>query len=147
MESHPLKRFRDVHDRYFGTALAEVEQGRKTSHWMWFIFPQLEGLGSSDMARRYALRDLNEAGLFLRDEVLGSRLIRISGALLEIPSKTAHEIFGSPDDLKLRSSMTLFSMVPGADPVFEAVLARYFGGEKDPLTIGLLKKMPVRPAN
>ncbi len=140
MEGDPLKRFREPQDRYFDAARNEIGGGRKTTHWMWFMFPQLAGLGSSEMARRFAIRDLEEAGLFLRDPVLGNRLITLCRLLTGIGGKSAAQIFGSPDDMKLRSSMTLFSLVPDADPVFGEVLARYYGGQKDPLTIRLLEK-------
>ncbi|HEY0896259.1 MAG TPA: DUF1810 domain-containing protein [Sphingobacteriaceae bacterium] len=140
MGDDPLKRFRQPQELYFGAAWKEIEQGRKTTHWMWFFFPQLAGLGSSETARRFAIRDLKEACLFLDDPVLGSRLIALSRLLAGIEGRSAAEIFGSPDDLKLRSSMTLFSLVPGADPVFEAVLVRYYGGQKDPRTVLLLEK-------
>lgn len=142
MENDPLNRFREPQDLYFKTAFQEIEQGRKSSHWMWFIFPQLAGLGSSEMARRYAIRDLQEAALFLGDASLGSRLVTISRLVAGITGKTAFEIFGSPDDMKLRSSMTLFSLVSGTDPVFRQVLDRYFGGEPDPLTLKLLGRRP-----
>ena len=122
----------------FDDALTEVQNGRKTSHWMWFIFPQLGGLGSSEMSKKFAIRDLEEAAGYLNDEVTGPKLIQITSLLLLQNNKTAHDIFGSPDDMKLRSSMTLFSLLPDANPVFQQVLDKYFDGEKDPRTLELL---------
>ncbi len=108
---------------------------------MWFVFPQLAGLGFSEMTKKYALHDLAEASAYLADKVLGERLTSISKQLLSHKDKTAHEIFGSPDDRKLKSSMTLFSLVPGADPVFQEVLNVFFDGIKDPKTLELLDKV------
>ncbi len=105
---------------------------------MWYVFPQLAGLGVSEMNKKYAIHDLTEAGAYLADKVLGERLTSISKQLLSHRNKTAHEIFGSPDDRKLKSCMTLFSLVPGADPVFQEVLDEFFEGEKDPKTLELL---------
>jgi uncharacterized protein (DUF1810 family) len=133
-----LKRFLDAQSRDYATALAEIRQGRKRSHWMWYIFPQIGGLGYSEMAKRYAIGDLPEASEYLSHPVLGERLRQISKAVLELPGSNANALMGSPDDLKLRSSMTLFSVVPGADPVFEAVIAKYFKGEKDKATLQLI---------
>src|SRR5690606_11829993 len=101
---------------------------------MWFIFPQLAGLGYSETAKFYAIQNLEEAELYLQDKVLTERLIAICKALLELKGKTVHDIFGSPDDLKLKSSMTLFSAANGADPVFQKVLDYYFEGRKDEKT-------------
>ena len=134
-----LKRFLDAQANDYTRAFAEIKQGRKQSHWMWYIFPQLSGLGFSDMARFYAIKDLQEASDYLTHPVLGSRLIEIASALLGIEGKTANQVMGNPDDLKLRSSMTLFSLVPGADPVFQAVLDKYFSGLPDPKTLSLSK--------
>ena len=107
---------------------------------MWFIFPQLDGLGSSEMAQKFAIHDLAEANAYFTDPVLGERLVSISKQLLAHKDKTAQEIFGSPDDIKLRSSMTLFSLVPSADVVFQEVLDIFYEGEKDPRTLELLKQ-------
>ena len=133
-----LERFTDAQKNTLGTALAEIQQGRKQSHWMWFIFPQIAGLGFSEISRFYALKDLKEAADFLKDPVLGSRLVNISRELLKLKTNDAHRVFGSPDDLKLKSSMTLFSLVPDADPVFQQVLAKFFHGEKDIKTLQLI---------
>jgi uncharacterized protein (DUF1810 family) len=133
-----LERFITAQEKDYHTAFAEIKTGRKRSHWMWYIFPQLTGLGFSSMAVRFAIHDLNEAKAYLAHPILGRRLIEISKALLEHPGNSATEIMGTPDDLKLRSSMTLFSLVPGADPVFEAVLKKYYKGEKDKATLQLV---------
>jgi len=105
---------------------------------MWYIFPQIAGLGYSEMSKRYAIKDLPEAKAYLADPVLGRRLIEISQVLLALPGNNATRVMGSPDDMKLQSSMTLFALVPGANPVFEAVLKKYFNGEKDKATLQLV---------
>jgi uncharacterized protein (DUF1810 family) len=133
-EQH-LQRFIDAQEADFDTALAEVKNGRKRSHWMWYIFPQIQGLGNSATSRLYAIRDAGEAADYLRHPVLGPRLIQISTALLGLESDNANRIFGSPDDLKLKSCMTLFALVPGADEVFGLVLDKFFGGERDGRTV------------
>lgn len=133
-----LTRFLDAQASTYPTALAEIKAGRKRSHWMWFIFPQVQGLGLSETARFYAIQDLREAEAYARHPVLGPRLVEISQALLGLASSDAHAIMGSPDDVKLRSSMTLFAAVPGADPVFEAVLAKFFGGRRDEKTLRII---------
>jgi uncharacterized protein (DUF1810 family) len=133
-----LQRFIDAQETDYSRALSEIRNGRKRSHWMWYIFPQIAGLGFSETTKRYAIKDINEAIAYLEHPVLGARLIEISTALLHINNKTTNEIFGSPDDLKLRSSMTLFSSVTNADPVFQAVLDKYFNGEKDLKTLKLI---------
>lgn len=134
-----LQRFILAQQSDYTTALSEIKNGRKQSHWMWYIFPQIAGLGFSEMAQRYAIKDLQEAAEYLDHPVLGARLSEISNALLFIENKSANEIFGKPDDMKLKSSMTLFSKVPGADPVFAKVLDKYFDGTADLKTIELLK--------
>lgn len=137
-----LTRFLEAQERDYNRALAEIKNKRKQSHWMWYIFPQLTGLGFSDMAAFYAIHNLQEASDYLNHPVLGSRLVTIAQALLEIDGKTATQIMGSPDDLKLRSSMTLFSLVPNTDPVFQAVLDKFFNGSPDPKTLALLGDAP-----
>jgi len=132
-----LERFIKAQERDYTTALAEIQQGRKSSHWMWYIFPQINGLGYSEMSRHYGIKDMQEAKAYLDHPVLGKRLVSISKALLD-QSGSARSIMGSPDDLKLRSCMTLFSLVPGADPVFEQVLQKFFDGKKDPATLELV---------
>ena len=133
-----LQRFISAQANDYETALKEIKSGRKRSHWMWFIFPQIDGLGFSSMAQRYAIKDLNEAIQYLKHPMLGSRLVEISKALLGLPGNNATTIMGSPDDLKLHSSMTLFSLVPDADPVFDAVLKKFFNGQKDNGTLRLI---------
>ncbi len=119
-----LKRFLDAQENDFERALAEIKRGRKQSHWMWYIFPQIAGLGSSETSRFYAVKDRAEAELYLAHPVLGARLGRISEALLEIEGKTANQIFGSPDDMKLKSSMTLFGALKNTNPVFSECFRR-----------------------
>ncbi|MEJ7588818.1 MAG: DUF1810 domain-containing protein [Ferruginibacter sp.] len=121
-----LQRFIDVQEQYYPVALSEIKNGRKLSHWMWYIFPQVQGLGFSPTSKLYAIRDLQEASEFLQHPVLADRLVNICHALLELDSNYAHAIFGSPDDLKLKSSMTLFASVNNADPVFQRVLEKFF---------------------
>jgi uncharacterized protein (DUF1810 family) len=133
-----LTRFLDAQANTYQTALAEIRNGRKRSHWMWYIFPQIQGLGLSETARFYAIQDLREVTAYARHPVLGPRLVEISTALLGLKSSDASAIMGSPDDLKLRSSMTLFAAVPGADPVFRAVLAKFFGGREDEKTLRII---------
>ena len=118
--------------------LQELRAGEKTGHWMWFIFPQLQGLGSSPMARRYALSGLAAARAYLGHPTLGARLRECTRQLLAVEGRTAHEIFGSPDELKLRSCLTLFASAAPGDRLFGEALARYYGGEGDPLTLRLL---------
>jgi len=138
MSSNKLKRFLDAQQRDYATALAEIKAGRKRSHWIWYIFPQIQGLGFSEISKKYAIADLPEAAASLAHPVLGERLKEISQVLLTLETNNATVVMGSPDDLKLRSSMTLFAQVPGADPVFDAVLKKYFQGEKDKATLQLL---------
>jgi uncharacterized protein (DUF1810 family) len=133
-----LKRFTDAQENSYRMALSEIQQGRKQSHWMWFIFPQIAGLGFSETSRYYAIKDLQEAVEFLKHPVLGSRLINISRELLKLNTTDAQRVFGNPDDLKLKSSMTLFSMLPGTDPVFQYVLEKFFNGEKDSKTLQII---------
>jgi len=133
-----LKRFLDAQANDFERALAEIKRGRKQSHWMWYIFPQIAGLGSSETSRFYAVKDRAEVELYLAHPVLGARLVEISEALLEIEGKTANQIFGSPDDMKLKSSMTLFGALKNTNPVFQSVLDEYFNGTSDPRTLQLI---------
>jgi len=133
-----LKRFLDAQENDFERALAEIKRGRKQSHWMWYIFPQIAGLGSSETSRFYAVKDRAEAELYLAHPVLGARLIEVSEALLEIEGKTANQIFGSPDDVKLKSSMTLFGALKNTNPVFQSVLDEYFNGTNDLRTLQMI---------
>ncbi|RSK49988.1 DUF1810 domain-containing protein [Hymenobacter rigui] len=135
-----LQRFLDAQQRDYATALSEIRGGRKRSHWMWYIFPQVQGLGHSETARFYAIQDQQEAEAYLKHPVLGPRLREISEALLTLESNDATRIMGSPDDVKLRSSMTLFAVLEGADPVFQRVLDKYFGSEPDEKTLQILRQ-------
>jgi len=135
-----LSRFLDAQKSDYQTALAEIQNGRKRSHWMWYIFPQIQGLGFSETSKFYAIQDAAEAEAYLAHPVLGSRLLEISNALLKLSSSNATSIFGSPDDLKLKSSMTLFASLPNADPVFRAVLEKFFNGAKDNKTLQMLHR-------
>jgi uncharacterized protein (DUF1810 family) len=134
-DTFDLQRFVDAQDGVHERALAELRAGRKRSHWMWFVFPQVEGLGHSSTARRYALSGLEEARAYLAHPVLGPRLVECAGVVAATTGRTAQEVFGSPDDLKLRSSMTLFAQAAPDEPVFRQVLDRYFDGEPDPHTL------------
>ncbi|TDE15625.1 DUF1810 domain-containing protein [Dyadobacter psychrotolerans] len=134
-----LERFLKAQERDYHTALAEIRNGRKQSHWIWYIFPQIAGLGFSSTSAFYAIQNKTEAESYWSHPVLGGRLKEVSNAVLGIQGKTAIQIMGSPDDLKLRSSMTLFSLVENADPVFQAVLDKYFNGKPDQKTIALIR--------
>jgi uncharacterized protein (DUF1810 family) len=133
-----LDRFVAAQATAYAQALVEIRSGRKRSHWMWFIFPQLKGLGYSSNANYYGIDGLAEATAYMQHPILGTRLIEISRALLNLPGSNATSVMGSPDDMKLRSSITLFSLVKGADPVFGLVLDKYFQSHKDDQTIALL---------
>lgn len=133
-----LERFVAAQRSSYDQALRELQAGDKRSHWMWFIFPQLAGLGSSAMAQRYAISGLDEAQAYLQHSVLGERLRVCTAAVNAVTGRTAHQVFGSPDDIKFRSSMTLFGRADPADGGFNHALARYFGGEEDPRTLALL---------
>jgi len=134
-----LQRFIDAQQSDYETALSEIKRGRKQSHWMWYIFPQIQGLGFSFTSKLYAIKNLHEAQAYLNHPLLGKRLKEITDALINLPSNNAHEIFGSPDDVKLKSSMTLFASLPDADPVFESALKKFFKGEKDAKTLSIIK--------
>jgi len=133
-----LQRFVDAQAAVYPQVLAELRVARKATHWMWFVFPQLAGLGSSAMARRYAISSLGEAQAYLAHPVLGLRLRECSELVLQAGQRDIHRIFGSPDDLKFRSCMTLFQRAAPREPVFGACLDRFFGGEPDPATLALL---------
>ena len=133
-----LKRFLNAQAADYETALREIRAGRKKSHWIWYIFPQLKELGRSSTAREYGIRDLDEARAYLADPVLCSRLLEISGALLDLPGRDTRAVMGYPDDLKLRSSMTLFAAADPEQKVFQQVLDKYYNGIPDPLTLELL---------
>jgi uncharacterized protein (DUF1810 family) len=135
---HDLRRFVDAQSHNYDQALSEITAGRKRSHWMWYVFPQYEGLGRSSMAQRYAIKSIAEAEAYLRHRILGPRLVECAEALLALEGRSAHEIFGSPDDAKLRSSATLFSCVAPAGSVFHRILDRYYDGEPDRTTLELI---------
>jgi uncharacterized protein (DUF1810 family) len=137
-DQYNLQRFLDAQEIKFKNALNEIKNGKKQSHWMWFIFPQIAGLGFSETSKFYEIKDKIQASHYLEHPVLGSRLIEISKALLVIEGKTANQIFGSPDDLKLKSCMTLFSSLQNTNPIFETVLEKYFNGIKDYKTLQLI---------
>jgi uncharacterized protein (DUF1810 family) len=142
-DPYDLARFLEAQAGCYERVLAELGAGEKASHWMWFIFPQVRGLGSSPMARRYALSGLAEAYAYLEHPTLGARLRECTRAVLAVKGRTAHEIFGSPDELKLRSCLTLFAQAAAASPVpedrvFGEALARYYRGEPDPVTLRVL---------
>lgn len=130
-----LRRFEEAQASNYADALVELGAGQKRSHWMWYVFPQVDGLGSSRMARRYAIKSRGEAEAYLAHPVLGPRLVRAAEALLGVRERTASEIMGHPDDLKLRSSMTLFAQFAGPGSVFQRVLERYYGGVPDERTL------------
>lgn len=135
----PLQHFLDAQAPTYDTALAELRAGQKRTHWMWFIFPQLAGLGTSPLAQRFAISSLREAERYLAHSVLGGRLITCAEALLTHEGVTAEGIMGTIDAMKLRSSMTLFARAADAPLVFDAVLARYFAGQPDERTLVLLR--------
>lgn len=133
-----LERFVTAQQAVYPIALAEIKAGQKCTHWMWFIFPQLVGLGSSEMARKFAIQSIEEAHAFLRHPLLGERLRECANALLSLRGLSAAQIFGSPDDVKLCSSMTLFALAAGSASEFDQVLERYFDGKRDERTLALL---------
>jgi len=140
MATYDLQRFLSAQETTYDSALAEIKRGRKTSHWMWFIFPQLAGLGLSEMNRRYAISSIGEATAYLQHPILSERLREISLAVLQNRVADAHAIFGSPDERKLRSCMTLFAAIPDTNPVFQQVLDRFYQGSPDMRTLELLKQ-------
>lgn len=138
-DPHNLHRFLKAQEDSYDKALAELTKGKKRSHWMWYIFPQVAGLGSSGMARSYAIRSRQEAVAFLQHEILGSRLKACASALLPHRGRDIHDIMGYPDDLKLRSSMTLFACISEPGSVFHHVLDAFYAGEPDEYTIRFLE--------
>lgn len=133
-----LQRFIDAQRNDYEQALQEVKSGRKRTHWMWYIFPQIHGLGMTPISDYYSIRSLREAKDYLKDPVLGARLVEISKALLELNTSDPHAVFGSPDDLKLRSCMTLFERADPQNPLFGDVLDKYYRGERDQRTLEIL---------
>lgn len=137
-DPYDLTRFVDAQRGLYEQAYAELVSGRKRSHWMWFVFPQLAGLGFSAMSQRFAIKSREEAAAYLAHPVLGPRLASCADAVLAVEGRSARDIFGSPDDAKLKSSATLFAAVSPAGSVFERLLAKYFSGERDERTLELM---------
>src|SRR5215475_15701901 len=137
-DPHDLKRFVQAQECHYEQALSEIRSGRKWSHWMWYVFPQYDGLGLSSTSKRYAIKSLSEARAYLDHSVLGPRLMECAEVALALEGRSAFEVFGSPDDMKLRSCATLFACVSPAGSVFERLLAKYFRGERDHKTLRLL---------
>lgn len=135
-----LERFLKAQAESYEIALNEIKQGRKQSHWMWYIFPQIKGLGHSSTAKYYAIQDRNEAENYINHPILSNRLMEISEELLKIDSDNPNEVFGHPDDMKLKSSMTLFYLISN-EIVFKRVLEKFFRGELDKRTVEILKKL------
>jgi uncharacterized protein (DUF1810 family) len=133
-DPYNLKRFVSAQEAVYNTVLAELRGGIKRSHWMWYIFPQIYGLGNSYNSRYYAIQSVEEARQFLQHPVLGKRLLECTEAVLAIEGRSASDIFGYPDDLKLKSSMTLFAFVSVQGSVFDRVLEKYFNGQRDEIT-------------
>lgn len=134
-----LERFLKAQEKDYEQALNEIKNGRKTGHWIWYIFPQIAGLGFSSTSKYYSIKDKNEAVEYLKNKTLKNRLIEICEALLSLESDDATYVMGYPDDLKLKSSMTLFNEVSDID-IFKKVLDKFYNGEKDEMTISLLNK-------
>jgi uncharacterized protein (DUF1810 family) len=136
--SHDLERFVDAQHGVYPGALRELRAGRKTGHWIWFVFPQVVGLGQSELSRYYGIGSLDEARAYLAHPVLGPRLRECARTLLDVEDRTAESILGPVDAIKVRSSMTLFHRADPAEPLFRSVLDRYYGGDPDPRTDDLL---------
>ncbi len=141
-DPYNLARFTNAQERDYSTALAELKAGQKRSHWVWYVFPQIAGLGRSETSRFYAIASLAEAESYLHHPVLGARLQECAAAILAVKNRSALQIMGSPDDVKLWSCMTLFAHVAGPDSVFVRVLDAYFGGRQDAETLRLLEQAP-----
>ena len=139
-EGSDLDRFVSAQEPVIAQVRAELKAGRKATHWMWFVFPQLVGLGFSHRAQFYGIASLDEAKAYLAHPVLGRRLVECTGLVNAVEGRTAHDIFGSPDDLKFHSSMMLFSLAGPDEPAFSAALSKYFGGKRDSRTLALLGK-------
>jgi uncharacterized protein (DUF1810 family) len=137
-DPHELNRFLQAQERSYARALSEIKNGRKTSHWMWYVFPQFLGLGQSEMSRRYAIQSVAEARAYLEHPILGQRLRECCEAALAVEGRSAHQIFGSPDDFKLKSCATLFAHTSPAGSVFHRVLDKYFEGSPDDRTLRLM---------
>ena len=143
-DPYDLKRFLSAQEGVYERALAELRGGQKRTHWMWFIFPQIDGLGYSPTAKRYAIKSREEAREYLNHPVLGKRLLECTEAVVALKGGSVSEIFGYPDDLKFTSSMTLFENIAGSGSLFSHALDRYCNGERDAMTLRLLEK-PIFP--
>jgi uncharacterized protein (DUF1810 family) len=137
-DNNELIKFLDAQNQVYLKAFSEIKKGKKSTHWMWYIFPQIKGLGSSETAKQYGIKDLNEATAYLQHPILGKHLVEISEEVLNLNGKTATQIFGTPDDMKLRSCMTLFSILDNPNPIFQKVLDKYYEGTKDEKTINII---------
>jgi len=140
-DTFDLSRFISAQENSYASALAELRSGRKRTHWMWYIFPQIDGLGHSATSKHYAIKSLAEARQYLNHPVLGQRLLECAETVFTVDNRSVSEIFGYPDDLKFKSSMTLFASVTTPDSVFARILDKYFNGERDVLTLQLLDKL------
>jgi uncharacterized protein (DUF1810 family) len=139
-DPYDLNRFLGAQEGVYERALAELKDGQKRTHWMWYIFPQINGLGYSPTAKRYSIKSIEEARQYLNHPVLGKRLLECAEAVIALKGGSLSEIFGYPDDLKFKSSMTLFENIAGSGSVFSSALDRYCHGERDATTLGLLEK-------
>jgi uncharacterized protein (DUF1810 family) len=135
-----MKKYLDAQKLFYEKALLEIKGGRKKTHWMWFVFPQIEGLGFSENSKLYALKNIKEAEEFFNHPVLGKRLVKISKELLKLKTNNPEEVFSFTDSLKLKSSMTLFSFLKNTDIVFKKVLEKFFNGEGDEKTLEIIKR-------
>lgn len=133
-----LERFLVAQETSYETALSEIKNGQKESHWMWYIFPQIDGLGNSELSKYYSIRDIDEASDYVRHPILGLRLIRICTVLADFENKDINSIFGFPDNFKLQSCLTLFSMLEISPPIFGYLLEKYFNGQKDENTFQII---------
>jgi len=145
-DSFDLSRFLKAHEADYEHALSEIRGGQKRTHWMWYIFPQIEGLAFSSRSRHYAIKSLAEAHAYLRHPVLGARLVECAEAVVAVEGRSSAQIFGSPDDLKLRSCATLFASVSPAGSVFDRLLEKYYDGVRDEKTLHLLEKLKEKAA-
>jgi uncharacterized protein (DUF1810 family) len=139
-DPHNLNRFIEAQDPIYSNVVTELKSGKKLTHWMWFIFPQAAGLGRSPTSQYYAIKSKQEARQYLNHPILGERLKACAEILLGIEDRSAREIFGTPDDLKLRSSMTLFANISGPGSVFEKVLSKYYPGQQCQKTLAFLNQ-------
>jgi uncharacterized protein (DUF1810 family) len=138
-DPYNLQRFVDAQDPVYDQVRSELEEGHKRTHWMWFVFPQIEGLGHTSMARKFAISSLDEAKAYLQHPVIGARLIECTRLVINTTGRTIEQIFGYPDDLKFRSAMTLFARASTDNSIFEDALRKYFRGEHDRLTLERLE--------